>query len=182
MKSIFQKLNLLMILSSALMANGVCIVDAESASYLRLMSSTVNVQVENQVAVITATQVFKNTLSIATEFKYAFPLAEAESAIALRWYLNQQWQEAAIGTSPQDTTIPGGGGEPNEYLETYLGETPLYFGLTNLLEPDSTGHLPTASHSNRRLRIGKRLGFRRSHGEGSQRRHRHHTSHRFRRD
>ncbi|NQV50388.1 MAG: VWA domain-containing protein [Candidatus Marinimicrobia bacterium] len=137
MKSIIQKLNLLMVLSSALMANGVCIVDAEFGSYLRLMSSTVNVQVENQVAVITATQVFKNTLSIATEFKYAFPLAEAESAIALRWYMNQQWQEAAIGTSPQDTTIPGGGGEPNEYLETYLGETPLYFGLTELLEPDS---------------------------------------------
>ena len=139
MKSIILKLNLLLALSSMLLANGVCIVDAESASYLRLMSSEVNVQVENQVAVITTIQTFKNTLSDAAEFKYAFPLAEEESAIALRWFIHQQWQEAAIGTSPQDTTIPGGGGgEPNDDLDAYLGETPLYFAMTDLLEPDSS--------------------------------------------
>lgn len=138
MKSILREVAIILLATTMVLGNGVCIVDAESADYLHLIDSDVTVQVENQVAVVTATQTFRNNSQTAVEFKYAFPLSGEESATGLRWFINQQWHEAVIEPSPQDTTLPGGtGGGINDNLEAYLGETPLYFEIDETLAPDS---------------------------------------------
>jgi len=59
------------------------IVDAGNAVYLKLNSSIVEVEVENQVGIIKTIQTFQNTLSNDVNFKYAFPLPEGASALSL---------------------------------------------------------------------------------------------------
>ena len=119
-----------------LYSNGVGIVDASNQLYLKLISSNVNVSVDNQVAVIKTTQVFRNDFDSDRIFKYAFPLPEEASAIGMRWFSNGEWHSAVIAATAQDTTLPGGGTiHPN--LTAYLGDTPLYFNFDNPLPKDS---------------------------------------------
>lgn len=134
MKRILLGLSLSLVLMTNLLANGVCVVDATNGTYLRLNSSQVDVNVENQVAIIKVTQVFQNNLNSDTKFKFAFPLAEQESAISLRWFINNQWYDAVISPTPQDTTLPGGGGSIHPNLKSYLGETPIYFEIEQPLQ------------------------------------------------
>jgi len=126
-------------LSTLGFANGVGVIDAESGIYLRMLSSNVSVSVENQVAVVTATQVFRNEQDTTVSFKYAFPLREQSSATGLFWQIEGQWYEANMTATPQDTTLPGGGGgdEINYDLRQHLGGTPLYFEIEQSLKPDS---------------------------------------------
>jgi len=120
------------------LANGVAIVDSKTGSYLTLISSNVEVTVENQVAVVTTTQSFLNTLDSTKRIKYAFPLAEGASAIELLFEVDNQWYKANFSPTPQDTSLPGqGGGEINYALKNYLGETPLYFNIDYPVEKDS---------------------------------------------
>lgn len=113
------------------LSNGVCIVDASAGSYFTLVSSQVYVQINNQIAVIKTTQVFRNDTGENTMFKYGFPMPESGSATSLRWLNGQFWFEADFTPVPQDTIIPGGGsGNPSageQLIRDYLGETPLYF-------------------------------------------------------
>ena len=138
MRQFYLSIVVLFVMSSSILANGVCIVDAEAGTYFKLLSSDVDVLVENQVAVITATQTFKNETGASQNYKYAFPLAQEESAINLRWFVNGGWNEAVIEPSPQDTTLPGGGGDEfNWNLDYYLGETPLFFDIEDPVDADS---------------------------------------------
>lgn len=122
---------------TTLHANGVGIVDASNAIYLHLNSSIVEVEVENQVGIIKSTQSFQNRLDYPVRFKYGFPLPLGSSAINLRWYINGVWKEAGIAPEPPDTTFPGGGGDPDPNLLTYLGDVPLLFDLSDTLFVDS---------------------------------------------
>lgn len=117
--------------------NGVGIVDATNAVYLKLTSSIVEVEVENQVGIIKATQTFKNLQATGVNFKYAFPLPLGASALSLRWLINGEWHQATITPEPPDTTLPGGG-NPDPNLINYLGEVPLYFDVSDTLGIDST--------------------------------------------
>lgn len=122
-----------------LLANGVCVVDADAAQYLRLISSDVQVEVYNQIAITVTTQEFKNEFSTNVNFKYGFPMPDGGSATALRWFTNGQWYEADFSTEQQDTILPGpGGGTSNTSLLNYLGASPLYLEINESLEPDST--------------------------------------------
>ena len=123
--------------TATIFANGVGVVNASEQVYLKLLSSAVNVNVENQVAVIKSTQIFKNNLTYNTAFKYAFPLPEEASAIGLRWFIEGKWHDAVISATPQDTTFPGGG-EPNQNFLNYIGQTPLYFDFSKPLPADSS--------------------------------------------
>ena len=121
-------------------ANGVAIVDASQGVYLQLVSSSVQVQVQNQVAITTTTQVFRNDLFGAQAFKYGFPMPSGGSAVGLRWQVGGVWHEADFNTEPQDTTLPGGGGggsNVNLELAQYLGAFPLYFEIENAVPQDS---------------------------------------------
>jgi hypothetical protein len=137
MKSLVFSIIILLILTSLAFSNGAAIVDATNEVYLRLLSSEVEVTVENQVAIIKATNVFLNDLAADTTVKYAFPMPEAGSATGLRWQVNGQWYQATITPQPPDTSLPGPGG-PSPNLVSYLGETPLYFNVDQQIQKDST--------------------------------------------
>ena len=122
--------------SLQLFANGVCIKDATEAIYFKLLSSEIQVEVNNQVSILTSTQHFINNTGGDAEIRYAFPLYEDASPTNFRWYVNGNWNTAVFSPSPQDTTLPGGG-DPNPDLMEYLGETPLFFTVPDTILQDS---------------------------------------------
>ncbi len=120
--------------------NGIGIVDGTEGVYLQVVETYTTVEVTDQIAIITATQVFKNTGGGATPFKYAFPLNETSNPINLRWYIGGEWKIAEVNANAQDTTIPGGGGNGGEVdpnLINYLGGHPLFFTPNDTLGVDS---------------------------------------------
>jgi Ca-activated chloride channel homolog len=136
MKTLAQLTLLVVLVSLTSYANGVAILDAHNAVYLRMDSTIVNVSVEGQISVTTTTQYFTNTHPTDT-VKYGFPLPEQASAIQLRWRVDGQWRTASVAGNSQDTTLPGPG-TPHPNLVSYLGRTPLYFGIPQLVRADST--------------------------------------------
>lgn len=117
-------------------SNGVGIIDAQNAVYLRLDSSSVKVSVLSQISITTTTQYFTNTHA-GTLVKYAFPLSESASATQLRYMLNGNWYYAGVAGTSQDTTLPGGG-TPDANLISYLGGTPLYYSIPDTIQQDSS--------------------------------------------
>jgi Ca-activated chloride channel homolog len=114
-----------------LFSNGVCIVNADENNYLPLVSSDIDVTVNNQIATIKSTQVFYNDTGTDTLVKFAFPLTGTAAVIQLRWNNYGLWYVADFAPSPQDTILPGGngGGSASDVLKEYLGENALYFNL-----------------------------------------------------
>ncbi|MDX9907460.1 MAG: VIT domain-containing protein, partial [Bacteroidales bacterium] len=110
-------------------SSGVCIVDAYQGIYFRLIANHVSVLVNDQIATVITTQEFRNLTGADHVIKYAFPLHEEASATNIRWKLGGVWYTAVIAPEPQDTTLPGGGNDPDPDLVDHLGETPLYFTL-----------------------------------------------------
>ena len=137
MKRIILLLVICISLSGNLQANGVGILDAKNGIYLTLLSSQVEVTVENQVALITSTQTFKNQSGSDKFVKYGFPMAESASATELFWKISGIWYKAKMAPTPQDTTQPGPGGDMHPNLVSYLGETPFYFNIEQKLKADS---------------------------------------------
>lgn len=139
-KSINSLLIMLSISCSVVFAGGVAIVDENKSEYLRLLENEFFVRVENQVAVVTSLHTFQNTTGNKVVIKYGFPLPESASATNLRYFINGSWRTATISTEPQDTTLPGGGegSQPDIDLRNYLGDTPLYFEISDSLGVDST--------------------------------------------
>ncbi|MEJ2595621.1 MAG: VWA domain-containing protein [bacterium] len=136
-----KKLTLLLLIffsfmNGLLLGNGVAIKNAENSEYFKLLEADVDVTVYDQIAIVVATQKFINNTGGKTNIKYAFPLAEDASGIGLRWNLGNTWYSAVISPSPQDTTLPGGGGD-NTQLQEFLGETPLFFDLEDSIPNDS---------------------------------------------
>ncbi len=127
---------LVYLLTIPIFANGVAIYNDETGTCLRLMSSKVEVTVNNQVAVIKTTQTFLNNLGYDLKVKYGFPLNNAASATQLGWKVNNLWHTANISATPQDTTHPGG--NTNVNIQQYLGATPLYYSIPNQIKKDST--------------------------------------------
>lgn len=121
--------------SISLLANGVGIVNASNQTYLKVETSNINVEVENQIALIKTTQSFRNIFGVDKNFKYAFPLPLGASAVSLKWKINGIWKTAMITPQPPDTSLPGGNPHPN--LLQYLGDIPLYFDILDTLKADS---------------------------------------------
>jgi hypothetical protein len=123
-------------------ANGVCIVDADEGQYLRLLSSDVQVEVYNQIAITVATQTYKNEFAEEVNFKYAFPVPETGSATSLRWFINGQWNEAEFSAEPQDTLLPGGtgGGSNNTALINYLRSIAIIPRIYRSISPRFDNH------------------------------------------
>jgi Ca-activated chloride channel family protein len=119
------------------LGNGVLVVDAGKGKYVRLLSSTVSVKIDNQVSIVTTIQYFKNVDVSSLVVKYAFPMPDGANAIKLRWKRGEDWYTAAFSAGKQDTTLPGGSGTMAAGLKTYLGGRPLYFGFDFNLKPDS---------------------------------------------
>ncbi len=120
-----------------LMGNGVAVTDAKNAYYLTLKQSDIDVTIDNQVATVVTRQVFKNELGTDKKVKYAFPMPEDASATELKYQVDDQWYLAKFSALEPDTTLPSQGGEVHPNLEQYLGETPLYYNLTETIRKDS---------------------------------------------
>ena len=122
------------------LSNGVCIVDAGAGTFLQLISSDIDVIVNDQIATVTLTAQFRNNTDNDTKLKFGFPMTETASAISLNWFNNGAWYEADFAPEAQDTTLPGGGGNApfiDPDLKNYLGENPLYFDLEQYVPVDS---------------------------------------------
>ena len=129
---------LFLLFTSSLFSNGVGIVDNSLPLYVQLINSSVAVYVENQISVVTTTQEFFNNIEADTSVHYAFPLPEDASATNLRWKINGIWYDAIIAPTGNDTTGGGGGPDPDPFLLEYLGPTPLYFTIPQILKADSS--------------------------------------------
>jgi len=132
------------LISLNLSGHGIVIVDANSEQYLDLEKSYVDVSVNNQVAVVTTIQTFKNNTADSISGKFAFPLPLNSNATKLRWRIGRRWSEASISGNNQDTSVPGGGSGSNQsgtlsdnVLE-YLGESPLFFATNDKIGPGRT--------------------------------------------
>lgn len=129
---------LFLILVSPLFSNGVAIVDVSKGIYLKLVESYVNINVENQVAIVTSTQVFTNQYDQSFKVKYGFPMPEQGSATGLNFFADGNWYRAKFLPTPQDTTLPGSDEEIDANLKEYLGQTPLYYNIEHDIEPGET--------------------------------------------
>ena len=128
---------LMCLFSIPVFANGLAIYNAINGSCLRLMNSSVVVNVNNQVATIKTTQDFKNNSGASIQqITYAFPLDERANATQLRWKLNGVWHQATISATPQDTFHLGSNTSAN--IREYLGDKPLFYIIPFQINMDSS--------------------------------------------
>ncbi len=134
-KLIFLSFVSFLFIYSSSFANGVGVVNASTGIYLKLSGTKINTSVESQVSTTVTTQTFQNLLGADKTVSFAFPLPEGASATGLRWKVNGIWYDAPIAPRPQDTVLPGG--TMNANLKTYLGNTPMFFGIPQQVKKDS---------------------------------------------
>lgn len=130
----------LILLTSNLWANGIGIIDGANGVYLQTTASSTTVNVRDQIAVITITQVFRNNTESAALIKYGMPLNENANPTGLRWRYAGEWNEAIVNNLPQNDSIPGGGtggGEIQPQLREYLGDFPVFFSPNDEVAVDS---------------------------------------------
>ncbi|MFT6783244.1 MAG: hypothetical protein ACJA1A_003183, partial [Saprospiraceae bacterium] len=126
MKSNYGILFILFLVTSNLFANGTGIIS--NGSYLEVLETNTRVEVKDQIAIITSTQIFQNTTGTGVNIKYGFPLNENANPISLRWKYNGEWKTAIVNSEAQDNSIPsgngggGGNGSIDQSLTDYLGE------------------------------------------------------------
>ena len=137
MKNLFTLVFALSI-SAYVLSNGVIIPDSANIKYLPLISSTVDVSVDGQVAITTATQVFLNTTEDSLKIQYAFPMPLGASALSLSYKTNNTWYEAKFSATEQDSISGGKETTVDNELLTYLGENPLVYSLDQTIRADST--------------------------------------------
>lgn len=136
-RSILLSLGLYMMIT-ALHAQGVMVHDASLGTLLPVETSQVHVAVEDQIALVTSTQGFRNNTSDTLHVKYAYPLSATASATRIRWMAADSiWHTASMVAEPQDTTLPGvgGNGSVDPALSAYLGNSPLYFNVDEPVAP-----------------------------------------------
>ena len=119
---------------------GVAIVDAAAEQYFHLAANEVDVRVEDQVAIVTATQRFENNTGAPAQITFGFPMAEDASPTSIRWLLDETWYRGLIEAVPQDSTLPGvpvGGGGLTA-IDNYLGATPFKFEVEQMVPADES--------------------------------------------
>lgn len=120
------------LLFSTLFAAGV-VIKKNSTSFqsIYLQSCQYNTSIQNQVAAVTVTETFQNTMTSTVEPRYYFPLPSGASATQLRWFVHGQWHLASITGNPQ--SLPGGPSTLPDYFKLYIGFFPVVFDLGTTL-------------------------------------------------
>lgn len=124
------------VFSTICYGNGVAVTNAPNGVYLHLDSSFVSTEIENQVGITTVRNSFTNNSGSSASPKYCYPLPEGASATGLRWSTAGVWHVGEVSIAPQDTVLPGGA--MNDSLKAYLGDTPFYFNLGEVVPSGST--------------------------------------------
>jgi Ca-activated chloride channel family protein len=127
MKNLVLSILAFVLFTSVAFSNAALVVDAGTKKCAQLISTTVDVQVENQVAITTSTQIFINNSAEEISPILAFPLPTTASVISIRWKYDTSWKTATIVSSPQDSSLPSGSGNIDANLKKYLGNSPLFF-------------------------------------------------------
>ena len=121
-------LSIILYFNISLFGNGIAITNIAQGHNLKLVSTSIDVMVENQISITKTTQAFMNETDSTVSIQYAFPLKDSESAIQLKWFIDDFWYIANIGANPDSSS----GGIPVNTatkFEQYLGETPLMFKI-----------------------------------------------------
>ncbi len=122
-----------------LMLNAAGVVLNSGISYLQMASlkrCSYEVNIENQIAVITVTETFKNTANSNMAPRYYYPLPEGASATQLRWCSYGIWFTAIISPNPQNP--PGGPSNLPSNFTNYVGAFPVIFDFITTLAPNDT--------------------------------------------
>ena len=130
---------LFLLLTSNLFSNGIGIIDGSTGIYLQALETNTKVKVKDQIAIVTTTQVFKNTTGSGVNIKYGFPLNQNANPTSLRWKYNGVWKTAIVNSEAQDNSIPSGtgGGAVDQALRNYLGDFPFFFSPQDTILDDS---------------------------------------------
>lgn len=116
---------------------------ADSASFLPVEQSRIDVLVKHQVAIVTSTQRFRNTTGLDTTFIYSFPTPENASVVDLRWTIGSILYVADLQGTPQDTSLVSGGGGGGSgggnptALSDFLGTNATWLKIEQLVPADS---------------------------------------------
>ncbi len=118
-------------------AHGV-VLTKNNQQILHLTDSKVDVQIDNQIAIITTQQSFVNQYATSVLIDYGFPLRQGASPIGLRWRVGDgAWNEAVVDSDAQNTTSPntggGNGAGSTTSLDKYLGSNPLFFEPSDVI-------------------------------------------------
>ncbi len=121
----------------ALHAAGV-IINSSSTTFqtTKLINCAYDVQIENQISVVTVQETFKNVTSTNVAPRYYYPLPEGCSATQLRWFSNGFWWQASI--SPNPSSPPGGPSTFPTNFTSYIGSFPIVFDFTTVIFPQDT--------------------------------------------
>lgn len=118
-------------------SHGVALVQS-NGQLMNLSETHVDVQINNQIAIVTSRQVFINKTGEDIQVKYGFPLNEGANPIRLRWRVGKDdWKEAVVEENDQDESLPntsgGNGTVSSSALDAYLGAHPLFFETDDLI-------------------------------------------------
>lgn len=146
MKNLILLLITFLSFSTYTFSQGVGVISVDSATNsvktLLLKKSSTTIKVESQVAITKTSQEFKNTGETTYGFKYAFPMPESAAAYRIRWNYLDTWYTSSLISVPQDTTFISDSTGSTPFvptsLDTFLGETPLYFPLEFDFLPEYT--------------------------------------------
>jgi Ca-activated chloride channel family protein len=136
-RSVFAALVMFLCFACSAHSNGVVVFNAHLKSCATLVESNVNVTVENQIAVVTTTQTFRNDTHLNQSMQYAFPLPEGAAAIKLRWFDRGSWKTASLEAGADTGGVFSPGGDADAGLKSYLGETALNMPFDSLFLADS---------------------------------------------
>lgn len=133
MKKLFFFIAFFLLVTTAF-SNGIIIVNAEDGTTLEMKNSEINVDVNNQVALVVSSQRFFNDTGNSFLISYGFPMPNTASATQLRWKVNNgDWQYAIFEAGQQDPPV-GGGNSVHPDIVQYLGNTPLYFNFDDPIQ------------------------------------------------
>ena len=118
-----------LISTTALFSNGIAIVDSQNGLYFDVLEKRNSVEVRNQVAVVTCTQVLQNNTGQEANFNFAIPLNKYSNPLEIRWIKIEDGDSSVVASSFEaDHIIMTGTTETfTEELIYYLGDFPAFF-------------------------------------------------------
>lgn len=134
---LFVSLAVMLFFALPIFGNGVLVTGELNNQYYTLVGSEVSVEVEDQVAIVTSSQLFMNSFQANTP-KYVFPLPEGASATQLRWLQDEEWNIANFAPVVQDSLPPNPSHGWPYILQTYMGDNPLFFNLPDPVAAEHT--------------------------------------------
>ncbi|MCE1189656.1 MAG: VWA domain-containing protein [Ignavibacteria bacterium] len=135
MKTIKLVSAIILFILQVIYANGVAIKDASTGKWLVLVGSSIDVTVKGQISITKITNTFHNQYD-SSSITFSYPLMEQASATSLRYSIDGNWYSTNITGKPTDPNLPGGTVLQN--LKTYLGQTPMNFGIPQKIPQNST--------------------------------------------